>query len=136
MANKKTLLKIITPEKNFFDEEVDMAIFRTIEGDMGVLPGHTPLTTILSIGIIKIKQGEQEKKATLIGGFAEIQPDRITILADAAEWPDEIDKERAEAAKRRAEERLAIKTADINIARAEAALKRALVRLELSQYTD
>ena len=62
MANKKTLLKIITPEKNFFDEEVDMAIFRTIEGDMGVLPGHTPLTTILSIGIIKIKQGEQEKK--------------------------------------------------------------------------
>ncbi|HQD50316.1 MAG TPA: F0F1 ATP synthase subunit epsilon [Defluviitaleaceae bacterium] len=136
MAEKKTLLKIITPDRNFFDEEVDMVIFRTIQGDMGVLPGHAPLTTILSIGIIRIKQGEEEKRATLIGGFAEIQPDRITILADAAEWPEEIDKERAEAAKRRAEERLAKKTEDINVARAEAALKRALVRLELCQYRE
>lgn len=136
MAEKKTLLKIITPDRNFFDEEVDMVIFRTIQGDMGVLPGHAPLTTILSIGIIRIKQGEEEKRATLIGGFAEIQPDRITILADAAEWHEEIDKERAEAAKRRAEERLTKKTEDINVARAEAALKRALVRLELCQYRE
>ncbi|NLK21816.1 MAG: F0F1 ATP synthase subunit epsilon [Epulopiscium sp.] len=131
---KKIKLQIITPDKRFFDDEVDMAIFRTIQGDIGVLPNHTPLTTIVSIGTIRIKQEEKEKKASLIGGFAEIQPDRITILADAAEWPQEIDKSRAEASKHRAEERLASKTSNINIARAESALKRALVRLELSKY--
>lgn len=136
MAEKKISLKIITPDKKFFDEKVNMAIFRTIQGDIGILPNHAPLTTIISIGTIRIKQEEKEKKATLIGGFAEVQPDRITILADAAEWPGEIDKNRAEAAKKRAEERLAKKTSEINIARAESALKRALVRLELSQYSD
>ncbi|NLK98530.1 MAG: F0F1 ATP synthase subunit epsilon [Epulopiscium sp.] len=130
----KIQLQIITPERNFFNEEVDMAIFRTTEGDIGILPKHQPLTTIVSIGTIRIKQDGNERKASLIGGFAEIQPDKITILTDAAEWPEEIDVARAEEAKRRAEERLANKTSDINIARAESALRRALVRLELSKY--
>ncbi|KAE9635622.1 F0F1 ATP synthase subunit epsilon [Defluviitalea raffinosedens] len=130
----KIQLQIITPERNFFNEEVDMAIFRTTEGDIGILPNHQPLTTVLSIGTIRIKQDGNERKASLIGGFAEIQPDKITILTDAAEWPEEIDVRRAEEAKRRAEERLAKRTSDINIARAESALRRALVRLELSQY--
>ena len=127
-------LQIITPDKKFFDEEVDMVIFRTTEGDIGILPNHEPLTTIVSIGIIRMKQGAEEKKASLIGGFAEVQPDGITILADTAEWPHEIDKRRAEEAQRRAEERLARRASDINIARAQSALKRALVRLELSKY--
>jgi len=130
----KIQLQIITPERNFFNEEVDMAIFRTTEGDIGILPNHQPLTTVLSIGTIRIKQDGNERKASLIGGFAEIQPDKITILTDAAEWPEEIDVRRAEEAKRRAEERLAKRTSDINITRAESALRRALVRLELSQY--
>lgn len=130
----KMQLQIITPSKEFFDEEVDRIVFRTTEGDMGILPNHEPLTTIISIGTIQIRQGEAVKKASLIGGFAEVQPDRITILADAAEWPNEIDKNRAEEARRRAEERLAKRTSEINIARAESALKRAIVRLELSKY--
>ncbi|WP_058486013.1 F0F1 ATP synthase subunit epsilon [Defluviitalea phaphyphila] len=129
-------LQIITPDKKFFDEEVDRIVFKTTEGDIGILPNHEPLTTIISIGYIKIKQEEKERKASLIGGFAEIQPDKVTILADAAEWPHEIDRSRAEAAKRRAEERLAKKSAEIDRARAETALKRALVRLEISQYSD
>ena len=130
----KIQLQIITPERNFFNEEVDMAIFRTTEGDIGILPKHQPLTTIVSIGTIRIKQDGNERKASLIGGFAEVQPDKVTILTDAAEWPEEIDVARAEEAKRRAEERLANRTSDINIARAESALRRALVRLELSKY--
>ncbi|MBM7684541.1 F0F1 ATP synthase subunit epsilon [Defluviitalea raffinosedens] len=130
----KLQLQIITPEKNFFSGEVDRVSFRTTEGDIGVLPNHQPLTAIISIGTIRIKQDGNERKASLIGGFAEIQPDKVTILTDAAEWPEEIDVRRAEEAKRRAEERLAKRTADINVARAESALRRALIRLELSQY--
>lgn len=123
-------LRIITPERVFYENEADMVEFNTTEGEIGVLPGHIPLTVIAKPGILKIYEKDQEKKAVLHSGFAEILPDGITILAEVIEWPNEIDVERAEAALHRAEERLQNKTPETDIARAETALLRAMARIQ------
>lgn len=122
-------LKIIEPDGMFFDGEGSFLEFTSVEGQMGVYKNHIPLTTILEPCVIKIHGGETVKKAAVLGGFIEIQKERITVLAEDAEWPDEIDVPRAEAAKKRAEERLNRKEAGLDVVRAEAALKRAMARL-------
>lgn len=127
MANK-TLLKIITPDRIFFDDEVDMVIIRSTVGDVGIMPGHIPLTTTVAYGVVIIKQDGKEYRASLMGGFAEVQASSITIVSDAAEWPHEIDKNRAEAAKTRAENN------SDTVENVELALRRALVRIEVSSY--
>ena len=99
---------------------------------MGVYEDHIPLTTILEPCLVKIHQGSEVKKSAVIGGFVEIQKKQITILAEDANWPEEIDVERAKAAKKRAEERLNKKEQGTDIVRAEAALKRAMARLSAS----
>lgn len=129
--NNSFKLRIITPERVFYDGESDMVEFNTTEGEIGVLPGHIPLTVIIKPGILKIYEKEGEKIAALHSGFAEILPDRITILAEIVEWPGEIDEERAEAAKQRAEERLQHKTPETDVARAETALLRAVARIQV-----
>lgn len=124
-------LEIISPDRVFFDGEAEMIEVRTTEGDIGVLKGHIPLTTIIAPGILKIIEGNNVKEAALHNGFIEIQKDKVTILAETCEWPDEIDINRANEAKIRAERRLKGSDGQINEIRAEMALKRSLTRIEL-----
>ena len=132
MADKSTFpLRIITPDRVFYEGQVTMVEFNTTEGEIGVLPGHIPLTVILKPGIVNIYEPDGEKNAALHSGFAEILQDQVTILAEIVEWPTEIDLNRAEAAKTRAEERLSSKTPETDIARAETALLRAMTRIEV-----
>ena len=124
MAEEKTfLIKIITPERVFYEGTAIMAEFNTSEGEIGVYAGHIPLTVILKPGVLTLTEESGKKKAALHTGFAE-------ILAEAAEWPGEIDIKRAEAAQKRAEERLQAHNPDTDMARAETALLRAVARIE------
>lgn len=122
-------LKIIEPDGMFYEGQASFLEFASVMGEMGVYANHIPLTTILAPGVVKIHNDGQVKKAAVMGGFIEIQKDRITVMAENAEWPDEIDVERAKAAKQRAEERLQKKETGLDTARAEAALKRAMARI-------
>lgn len=124
-------LQIITPERIFFDAEAYMVEFNTTEGEIGVYANHIPLTCIIKPGILTIRMDGEEKEAALHSGFVEILPDKVTILAEVIEWPEEIDLHRAEAAMERAKERIAHRTSDTDIARAETALMRAMARITL-----
>ncbi len=124
-------LRVITPDEKFYEGETTMVELTTSEGDIGVYPNHIPLTAVVSPGVLKIHEGAEVKEAALISGFLTILPDEVTILAEVAEWPDEIDFKRAEEAKVRAERRLSDHSPETDVLRAEMALKRALVRLEL-----
>ena len=125
-------LKIIAPERIFYDDYVDMVELNTVEGELGVLPGHIPLTTIIEPGILRITKDDEEKEAALLSGFMEIKKDSITILAEACAWPEEIDINRAKEARIRAERRLKGLEGKINIPRAEISLKRSIARLDLA----
>lgn len=129
--NQNFHLRIITPDRLFYEGDVDMVEFNTTEGEIGVLPGHIPLTVIVKPGILVITEKDGEKEAALHAGFAEILPEGITILAEIVEWPEEIDEHRAEEALHRAQDRLASKTPETDIARAETALMRAMARIEV-----
>lgn len=125
----KLLLQVVTPERSVVHEEVDELLLPGSEGYLGVLPGHTPLLTSLKIGEIKYRQGNQTKFLAVSWGFAEVLPNRVTVLADLAERPDEIDVASAQEAKARAEEMLKDPEADFRAA--QAALEQALVRLQV-----
>ena len=131
--NRIFKVKIICPDRVFYEGEAEMIEFTASEGDIGVYKNHIPMTTAIKPGIVKITDYKGGKTAAVHAGFAEILGDQVTILAEIAEWPDEIDVNRAQKAKERAEERLANKTADIDVARAEIALRKALVRLDLGK---
>ena len=125
---------IVTAEKVVFSEEdVDRLIVPGIEGELGVLPLHAPLLTSIQPGVLRVVKGEEETTMAITGGFIEVRENRITILADAAERGEDIDLARVEAARRRAEERLASREATIDIMKAEMALKRALIRLKAAE---
>ena len=124
-------LKIITPDRIFYEGTVQMVEFNTTEGGIGVLKGHIPMTVIVKPGVLTITTDQGEKLAALHAGFAEILQEQVTILAEIIEWPREIDKERAEEAKERAEERLRSKSPETDIARAETALLRAMARIQV-----
>lgn len=124
-------LKIITPDRVFYEGEVSMVEFNTTEGEIGIYKEHVPTTVIVSPGILTITEPEETKEAALHAGFAEILQDEVVILAEIIEWPEEIDLERAEAAKDRAEERLHSKTPETDVLRAETALQRALARIHV-----
>lgn len=126
-------LKIIEPDGMFYEGQASFLEFASVMGEMGVYANHIPLTTILAPGVVKIHNDGQVKKAAVMGGFIEIQKDRITVMAEDAQWPDEIDVERAKAAKKRAEERLQKKETGLDTARAEAALKRAMARISAAR---
>jgi F-type H+-transporting ATPase subunit epsilon len=127
-----TRLEIVTAERVVFSEEVDAVIAPGIEGQLGVLPHHAPLMTTLMPGELLVRKGGDEFSLAITGGFVEVRPDRIIVLADAAERVEEIDVARAEEARRRAEERLKAPAAEVDLMRAEAALRRSLVRLEVA----
>lgn len=129
----KFSLKILTPDRVFFEGEADLVELSTVNGDIGVYKNHVPTTVIVIPGVLSIHRDGEMKQAALHSGFAEILLDQITVLAEAAEWPDEIDVERARKAKERAEERLAGRTSDIDVARAQLALRRSLVRMKVGR---
>lgn len=129
--NNQYRLRIVTPERIFYEGDVEMVEFNTTEGQIGVLPGHIPLTVIVKPGILVITEPGGKKEAALHAGFAEILPESLTILAEIVEWPDEIDENRAEAALHRAQERIAHRDSQTDLARAETALLRAMARIEV-----
>ena len=129
--NNLFTLRIITPDRVFFEGQVSMVEFNTTEGEIGIYKKHVPTTVIISPGILPITGEEGVKEAALHAGFVAILQDEVVILAEIIEWPDEIDKARAESAKARAEERLRSKTPETDILRAETALQRALARIHV-----
>lgn len=132
MAENTFELKVITPERTFFDEQVEMVEFNTTEGEIGIYKGHVPTTVIVKPGVLTITIKDNDvKEAALHAGFVEILQDKVTILAEIIEWPGEIDLSRAEKARERAKNRLDSKATDTDVMRAETALLRAIARINV-----
>lgn len=127
----KFVLKIITPDRIFYEGEASMVEFNTTEGEIGIYKEHVPTTVIVAPGILTITEENGQKQAALHAGFAEILQEKVTIMAEVVEWPEEIDLERAQEALQRAQERLDSKTPETDIARAETALQRAVARINV-----
>ena len=126
------MLEIITAERQVFSDEVDMVVAPGIDGQLGILPRHAPLMTMLKPGALTVrKAGEEDMYVAVAGGVMEVLGNRVSILADACERSDEIDEERAQQAVQRAQERLANRSEDMELERAMASLKRAQVRVDL-----
>ena len=123
-------LTIITPERTFFEGDVSFSEFTTEEGRVGIYPGHEALTLMLAPGVLLIRTENGDRKAAMHKGFAEILPDRVTVLAQIAEWPEEIDRNRAEEDRIKAERAL---SEDGSSAKDEIRLRRALARIEASK---
>lgn len=133
-SDNSFIVKITAPDRLFYSGDAEMIELNTTEGQIGVYKGHIPLTAVIAPGTVRIYEAEgQVKSAALISGFVEILQDKVEILAEDILWPDEIDINRAEEAKIRAERRLAEKATNTNIARAELALKKAVARIETVQ---
>jgi len=128
----KLILEIVTPHGQILSEEVDEVSAAGSEGDFGVLAGHVPFMTTLKIGILSYKKGNETTYVFVNSGYAEVTADKVIVLADSAEKSAEIDVERAKAAMKRAEDRLK-KTEEIDFARATASLERATIRIQLAQ---
>lgn len=134
MADNMFVVEIITPDRVFYTGEASMIEFTTASGEIGVFPNHIPMTTVLAPGMVTIHEADGERVAAVHAGFAEILGDKVTLLAELAEWPSEIDVSRAEAAKDRAEERISQKADDLDVKRAEFALRKALTRINVSEF--
>jgi len=128
----KIHLKIVSVDRSLVDETVDEVEIPGADGYFGVLPGHTPLLALLGAGELWYRQGQEKHYLMMAFGFAEVQPDRVTILAEIAERADEIDLARAEAAKKRAEQRLHAPSVDMDAERARIALLKSLIRLQVA----
>jgi F-type H+-transporting ATPase subunit epsilon len=128
----KLQLQVVSADRMLVNESVDEAIVPGSEGYFGVLPGHTPLLATLHVGELAYRQGTEWHYLVLAFGFAEVQPEAVTVLAETAERPAEIDISRAEQARKRAEERIERSTMDIDFERARIALLKSLVRLQVA----
>ena len=130
----KFRVRIVTPQGDFYGGEAAMLEFNTSVGEVGIYPQHMPMTYVLAPGILRIHEGsasEEPLEAALMQGFVQILPEEVTIIAATCEWPDEIDENRAREAKERAERLIRSHSPEIDLLRAEMALKRALVRLDV-----
>jgi F-type H+-transporting ATPase subunit epsilon len=125
-------LQIVSADRSLVNERVDEVVIPGADGYFGVLPGHTPLLALLGTGELWYRQGQDKHYLALAFGFAEVQPDRVTILAQIAERADDIDIARAEAAKKRAEERMARPSPDMDFERARLAMLKSLIRLQVA----
>jgi F-type H+-transporting ATPase subunit epsilon len=121
-------LQIVTPQKRAFEGDVDEVIVPGSEGELGILPHHAPLVSLLGQGILRLKQGGQEQEFAIFGGFLQVRPDRVVVLAETADLGSDVDLERAERARREAEKML-----QVDLARARAALQRALIRIRIAE---
>ncbi|MEB3102514.1 F0F1 ATP synthase subunit epsilon [Ferviditalea candida] len=126
------ILEIVTPERKVYEKEAEMVVAKGVAGEMGILANHIPLVTPLKIATVKAKRENGEELIAVHGGFMEVRKDRVVILAETAELPEEIDVQRALAAKERAENRLSAKQEDLDYRRAEIALQKALTRIKAS----
>lgn len=131
--NKLFQVEITCPDHVFFTGQASMIEFCTTEGEVGIYKDHVPTTMVLKPGVVQITMPEEKKEAALHGGFVQVLGEQITILAEAAEWPEEIDVSRAQKAKERAEKRLSEKSSDLDVLRAETALYRAVARLSAAK---
>lgn len=131
----KTLtVSVVTPDGHVLEDDYEMVVCRAENGELGILPGHIPLVAPLSISVIRLKkQGDTTDRLTVNGGFIEVRPDKVTILAQSAEKLSDIDIKRAQESLRRAEERLQSQQSDVDRLRAELALQRAKNRIEAKQ---
>ncbi|QGQ93478.1 F0F1 ATP synthase subunit epsilon [Paenibacillus psychroresistens] len=127
------LLEIVTPERKVYAEQVNMIVVKGVAGDLGILPHHIPMVTPLKIAPVHIKQGSTDLYIAVSGGFMEVGKDKVIILAESAELPGDIDVERAKVAKTRAESRLNDKATHIDFHRAELAMQKALMRINVSE---
>lgn len=134
MAVGSLLLIVVTPERQLLRENVDDLQLPGADGYLGILPGHAPLVTELGVGELSYRSGQQTSHLAVIGGFAEVLPDRVTVLAEIAERAEEIDVERARAASQRAHKRLSSQDASIDWDRATLALQRALIRMQVAAW--
>ena len=128
-------LEIVTPERLAYSDEVDMVLVPGIEGELGVLPHHTPLVSLLGVGELKIRKGGAEEVFAIAGGFLQVRPDKVVVMAETAEIDSDIDLERAQKARAEAEKALEggfVEGADLSAARAE--LQRALVRIRVAEH--
>lgn len=133
MENEKLFeLEIISPDRIFYNGQVSFVEMKTSEGDIGVYKRHIPMTCILIPGLVKIYEADEaeSKKAIVHAGFVEILEDKVTVMAEVAEWPDEIDLNRAEEARIRAQRRIKEGGDEVSLDRAEAALRRSLARID------
>lgn len=130
---KTFYLEIVTPDRSFFSGDVEMLIVKTPDGEMGILSGHIPMVVVAAIGPIKIKKEGEWLEASISEGFMEIKQEKAIVLADTAEWPNEIDINRAKAAEKRARERLKRQLSQIEYKRSQEALQRALTRLKVAK---
>jgi F-type H+-transporting ATPase subunit epsilon len=128
----KLQLQIVSADRSLLKETVDEVVIPGFDGYFGVLPGHTPLLAVLQVGELWYRQGQEKHYVSIAFGFAEVLPDRVTILAQIAEKAEEIDLARAEAAKKRAEERLLRPQVDIDAERARISLLKSLIRLQVA----
>ena len=128
------LLEIVTPERKVYAEQVNMIVVKGVSGELGILPNHIPLVTPLKIAPMTVKkQGVKDELIAVNGGFMEVRKDKVVILAESAELPEQIDIDRAKAAKERAQKRISeTKQDNVDFKRAELALQRALNRIEVS----
>ena len=133
---KTIKVSVVTPDGPVYESDVEMVSTKALSGELGILPGHIPLVAPLAIGVVRLKKprGKQQDLVAVSGGFLEVRPDKVTILAQSAEKAEDIDVERALRAKERAEQRMREqKVEDIDFRRAELALQRAVNRLAVSQ---
>ncbi|MGI6678066.1 MAG: F0F1 ATP synthase subunit epsilon [Dehalobacterium sp.] len=133
MAEKSIQLDVVTPEKKVCSQEVESLVVPATTGYLGVLPNHAPLITALDIGVVRFTQDGKSIKMAVNGGFLEVKDNKAVILADTAELGDQIDLARAEEAKERALRRLTERPADLDVIRAELALKRAQSRIKAAK---
>lgn len=130
--DEKIRLRIITPLAVKTDEEADMVIMRSTMGDMGVMPGHIACSALLDYGVLRIINGESERRIAVLGGIAEISDNVLTVISTEAEWPEEIDRSRAEIERDHLERRIQESRDDAEIQRDQGLLRRSLVRIEVS----
>lgn len=126
-------LEILTPSRKFYEGDIEMVVAKSIDGEIGIMKGHVPMVVAIGVGPVRIQQNGEWKEAALTEGFMEITQEKTVILVDTAEWPEEIDVERARTAKQRAEERLQKQLSKIEYIRSRAALARALARLKITK---
>lgn len=127
-------LEIVTPERLAYSDDVDMVLVPGIDGELGVLPHHTPLVSILGVGELKIRKGGDEESFAIVGGFVQVRPDKVVVMAETADMASEIDLERAQEARREAERALESgyhEGSDLAAARAQ--LQSALLRIRVAE---
>ena len=127
-------LEIVTPERRAFEGDVDEVIVPGSEGELGILPHHAPLISLLGQGVLRYKQGARSEEFAIFGGFLQVRPDRVVLMAETADLASEIDVERAERARREAERQLEGEAGDADLASGRAALQRALIRLRVAEH--